>query len=129
MSEISIFADDASTCNPRNVAAYLHRHRRKVHSNILKSLPDQGKVARCLQTCHFYCANNWSFDGTGMRFCNWRFIHRARTMDMSKAFDKVSHAQLMHRLHEFGFRGNLLNWFSSYLSNRYQQTTIGGATS
>ena len=50
-------------------------------------------------------------------------------LDMSKAFDKVSHAQLMHRLHEFGFRGNLLNWFSSYLSNRYQQTTIGGATS
>jgi hypothetical protein len=46
-----------------------------------------------------------------------------------KAFDKVSHAQLMHRLHDFGFRGNLLNWFSSYLSNRYQQTTIGGATS
>jgi hypothetical protein len=43
MSEISIFADDASTSNPRSVAAYLHRHRRNVHSNILKSLPDQGK--------------------------------------------------------------------------------------
>ena len=79
MSEISIFADDASTSNPRNVAAYLHRHRRKVHSNILKSLPDQGKVARCLQTCHFYSANNWSFNGTGMQFCDWRFIHHART--------------------------------------------------
>ena len=50
-------------------------------------------------------------------------------LDMSKAFDKAYHAQLMHRLHDFGFRGNLLNWFSSYLSNRYQQTTIGGATS
>ena len=35
----------------------------------------------------------------------------------------------MHRLHEFGFRGNLLNWFLSYLTNRYQQTTTGGATS
>jgi hypothetical protein len=49
-------------------------------------------------------------------------------LDMSKAFDKVSHTQLIHRLHEFRVRGNL-NWFSSYLSNRYQQTTIGGATS
>ena len=30
-------------------------------------------------------------------------------LDMWKAFDKVSHAQLLRRLHEFGFRGNLLN--------------------
>ena len=48
---------------------------------------------------------------------------------MSKAFDKVSHAQLIRRLYDFGFRGNLLKWFTSYLSNRYQQTTVGGATS
>ena len=52
-------------------------------------------------------------------------------LDMSKAFDKVSHAKLLHRLREFGFRGNILNWFSSYLSNRRQQTTrtARGATS
>ena len=50
-------------------------------------------------------------------------------LDMSKAFDKVSHTKLLHRLREFGFKGNLLNWFSSYLSNRYQQTTVAGATS
>ena len=50
-------------------------------------------------------------------------------LDMSKAFDKVSHAKLLQRLREFGFRGNILNWFSSYLSNRCQQTTIHGATS
>jgi hypothetical protein len=50
-------------------------------------------------------------------------------LDMSKAFDKVSHTKLLHRLREFGFRGNILNWFSSYLSNRRQQTTVHGATS
>ena len=50
-------------------------------------------------------------------------------LDMSKAFDKVSHAQLLHRLREFGFEGNILNWFSSYLRNRCQQTTVLGATS
>ena len=48
---------------------------------------------------------------------------------MSKAFDKVSHSQLVDRLHDFGFRRNILKWFSSYLSNRYQQTTALGATS
>ena len=47
----------------------------------------------------------------------------------SKAFDKVSHAQLLCRLREFGLRGNVVNWFSSYLSNRYQETTVGGVTS
>ena len=47
---------------------------------------------------------------------------------MSKACDKVSHSQLVDRLHEFGFRGNILKWFSSYFSNRYQQTTVLGAT-
>ena len=49
--------------------------------------------------------------------------------DMSKAFDKVSHAELFHRLREFGFGGHILQWFGSYLTNRYQQTTVLGATS
>ena len=44
-----------------------------------KSLPDQGKVARCLQTSHFPSTINWSYEGTGLRFCDCRFIHLART--------------------------------------------------
>ena len=43
-------------------------------------------------------------------------------LDMSKAFDRVSHAKLLHRLRQFGFRGNILKWFRSYLSNRRQRT-------
>jgi hypothetical protein len=50
-------------------------------------------------------------------------------LDMSKAFDKVSHAKLLHRLREFGFGGSILKWFGSYLTNRYQQTTVLAATS
>ena len=50
-------------------------------------------------------------------------------IDMSKAFDKVSQSQLVDRLHDFGFRGNILKWFLSYLSNPYQQTMVLGATS
>ena len=47
---------------------------------------------------------------------------------VTKAFDKVSHVRLLHRLREFGFGGNLLMWFNSYLKNRRQQTTVLGAT-
>ena len=48
---------------------------------------------------------------------------------MSKAFDKVSHTKLLVRLCEFGFAGSILKWFGSYLTSRYQQTTILGAIS
>ena len=50
-------------------------------------------------------------------------------LDMSKAFDKVSHRRLVHKLIQVGFGGNLLNWFCSYLSRRYQRVTVLGATS
>ena len=50
-------------------------------------------------------------------------------IDMSKPFDKVSHSQLVDGLHDFEFRRNILKWFSSYLSNGYQQTTVLGVTS
>ena len=50
-------------------------------------------------------------------------------LDMSKAFDKVSHRGLVHKLIQAGFSGNLLNWFFSYLSSRRQRVTVLGATS
>ena len=36
---------------------------------------------------------------------------------------------MLNRLREFGFGGSILKWFGSYLTNRYQQTTVLGATS
>ena len=50
-------------------------------------------------------------------------------LDMSKAFDRVSHVQLLKRLRDFGFGGNILNWFRSHLKDRRQQTTVLGETS
>ena len=49
--------------------------------------------------------------------------------DMSKAFEKVSHRRLVHKLLQAGFSGNLPNWFCSYLSSRRQRITVLGATS
>ena len=50
-------------------------------------------------------------------------------LDMSKAFDKVSHRGLVHKLIQAGFGGNLLNWFCSYLSRPRQRVTVLCATS
>ena len=45
-------------------------------------------------------------------------------IDFSRAFDRVSHILLVRKLYNYGFRGNLLSWFSSYLSGRQLQRII-----
>ena len=44
-------------------------------------------------------------------------------LDISKAFDKVSHRKLLTLLQEHGFGGNLLAWFDFYLQNRLHRVT------
>ena len=46
-------------------------------------------------------------------------------LDFSKAFDKVPHSILLHKLSLFGIGGNLLRLLSSYLSNRVQCVKVG----
>ncbi|CAB4040936.1 Hypothetical predicted protein, partial [Paramuricea clavata] len=50
-------------------------------------------------------------------------------LDLSKAFDKVSHSRLKQKLRMAGFGGNLIQWFDSCLTNRQQRVTVLGATS
>lgn len=44
--------------------------------------------------------------------------------DFSKAFDRVQHEILLHKLECIGFYGPILSWFKSYLSNRTQVVKI-----
>ena len=39
-------------------------------------------------------------------------------LDLSKAFDTLEHSVLFQKLDRYGIRGNALDWFISYLSNR-----------
>lgn len=45
-------------------------------------------------------------------------------MDMTKAFDFVSHKLLLGKLYEYGVRGPAYNLIESYLQNRQQETHI-----
>ncbi|KAL0881298.1 hypothetical protein ABMA27_001181 [Loxostege sticticalis] len=44
--------------------------------------------------------------------------------DYSKAFDRIDHNLLLGKLQDIGIRGDLLRWFSSYISNRSQAVVI-----
>ena len=45
-------------------------------------------------------------------------------LDLSKAFDSIDHARLLHKLSIVGASPSTVNWFKSYLSSRYQYVRI-----
>jgi hypothetical protein len=47
-------------------------------------------------------------------------------MDFSKAFDKVLHPLLLHKLHYYGIQGELNRWIQNFLSNRKQAVALEG---
>ncbi|MCG8096816.1 MAG: hypothetical protein JAZ17_24870 [Candidatus Thiodiazotropha endolucinida] len=49
--------------------------------------------------------------------------------DIKKAFDRVWHAGLLHKLRACGVSGSLLDWFRNYLSDRRQRVVLPGANS
>ena len=45
-------------------------------------------------------------------------------MDFAKAFDKVCHSLLIHKLHHYGIRGKVNSWIKGWLANRTQSVVI-----
>ena len=50
-------------------------------------------------------------------------------LDFRKAFDLVSHQHLLHKMANYGIRGQTLNWIKAFLLNRTQRVVVRGAVS
>ena len=54
---------------------------------------------------------------------------RAAALDISKAFDRVWHAGLLHKLKSYGISGQIFGLISSFLSNRRLRVVLDGKSS
>ena len=54
---------------------------------------------------------------------------RAVALDLSKAFDRVWHAGLLHKLNSYGISGEIFGLISSFLSNRWLQVVLDAKSS
>ena len=59
----------------------------------------------------------------------WNFKLRAVFCDISKAFDRVWHRGLLHKLSGIGCSDRVIKWFLSYLSGRRQRVVLNGQAS
>ena len=63
------------------------------------------------------------------RAVNWSGATRPVACDISKAFDGVWHAGLLHKLKSFGISGQVFGLISSILSNRRLWVVLDGKSS
>ena len=50
-------------------------------------------------------------------------------MDFAKAFSKVNHTLLIHKLNQYGSQGEISRWISDFLNNGRQAAVVSGARS
>ena len=50
-------------------------------------------------------------------------------LDLSKAFDTLEHDTILKKLNKYGIRGTCLDWFKSYLTDRYMSVKCRTSTS
>ena len=81
-------------------------------------LPSQSSCSQLLDCLHI-----WS-----LSYFNNTPISVVYT-DIRKAFDSVSHTKLIEVLKSYGVQLQTINWIKNYLSERYQQVSIGNEVS
>jgi hypothetical protein len=94
---------------------------RQVSSFIKDSLYDIQHGFRCNRSCVTQLLNVFHNLGRALDSDNEIDL---LYLDFAKAFDSVSHSELLFILKSFGISGQLLNWFADYLHNRKQRVII-----
>ena len=64
-----------------------------------------------------------------MHMVNNKSIDDMIYLDFSKAFDKVDHGILLHKLRDLGITGRLGLWFFHFLNNRQHYVRMSGGIS
>ena len=72
---------------------------------------------------HYIISNLDGAVNCGHKQTDWIII------DFAKAFDKVPHRRLLHKLDYYGIRGSIHKWINSWLSGRAQQVVLDGQAS
>ena len=96
---------------------YLHAHN-LIYKNQSGFLPGHSTVFQLIDIYHQICKAFDDKQSTCIVFC-----------DISKAFDRVWHAGLLHKLRQYGITGKLNDWIRSYLCNRMQRVFVGSSFS
>ncbi len=90
-----------------------------VSNNLIHSNQHGFVPMRSTQSNLLYTINDWSIALDSKNNTDCIFI------DFKKAFDSISHAKLLHKLHSFGFSSLTIKWIKSFLSGRTQRVKIG----
>ena len=78
-------------------------------------LPGHSTVHHLIELVHNTCLSLENHEANCQVFC-----------DISKAFDRVWHRGLIHKLEKYGIKGDILMWFKSYLASRKQRVFVNG---
>jgi len=79
--------------------------------------------ARSTSTNLLESVNDWTINFSSHSATDVAYI------DFAKAFDKVIHSKLIHKLECYGIRGDLLKFMRNFLLNRTQCTKVGSCLS
>lgn len=135
---IPIFKGKGKTCDPSNyrpisLTSVTGKVMEKVLKNaISKFLARHGILSRSqhgfmrgksTQTQLLECLNDWTASIDRMDCIDVLYL------DISKAFDSISHRILLKKLQKCGIRGKYAAWISSFLRNRTQSVRVGKAKS
>ena len=92
-------------------------------NNILSSLQHGFRARLSCETQLVLTFHDWA------SILNQRGQVDALFLDFSKAFDKVSHEKLLHKICQYGINGRTHAWISAFLKNRSQFVVVNGAHS